>query len=296
MRVTLNGGYSYRETLGHKAGGLSLLAYLGRRYTHSDAATWQARLVAGELQLDGQTVTQDVVLRTGQQLVWHRPPWREPAAPLNVEVLAERAGLLAVNKPSGLPTLPGAGFLEHTLLHQVRLQYPEATPLHRLGRGTSGLVLFALAGDPAQAVLQQWRTGAVQKRYLALVAGQPPQDEYHIHTPIGPVPHPLLGQVWAASEGGKAAHSVARVVQRRARSTLLEVDISTGRPHQIRIHLASLGYPLLGDPLYLPGGLPSDDAVPGDLGYCLHSAWLRLWHPRQQAFWEIQAPRPDWAE
>ncbi|MFB9992880.1 RluA family pseudouridine synthase [Deinococcus oregonensis] len=290
----LNNGYAYRDHIGAAGQAQTVLAYLTQRYRHSDAATWTARLAAGEVTLDGQTANGTEQLRQGQTLIWQRPPWQEESAPLDFEVLYEDASLLAVAKPSGLPTLPGGGFLEHTLLTQVRRLYPEATPLHRLGRGTSGLVLCSRTRAAASGMLRGWREHKVQKTYRALASGLSPQDSYRISTPIGPVPHPVLGSVYAASPEGKPSLSMARVLERRGDCTLFEVEIHTGRPHQIRIHLASIGLPLVNDPLYGPDGLPLPHlpGLPGDGGYWLHSARLAFAHPVGGAWLELSAPAP----
>lgn len=296
-QMALNGGYAYREQLNQRAQGHRLLDYLVRRYEHSAPEEWQARLERGEVQLNGQIAHGQETLKVGQVLIWQRPTWQEDAAPLHFEVLHQDDAVLAVTKPSGLPTLPGGGFLEHTLLHLVRAEFPQASPLHRLGRGTSGLVLFARTTAAAASLSKAWREQQIGKRYLALAAGRAEQDAYDIRTPIGPVPHPLLGEVYAASPAGKASRSSARVLERRetdAPHTLFEVDIFTGRPHQIRIHLASIGLPLLGDPLYGAGGLPLPHlpGLPGDGGYWLHAHQLRFVHPVSGEMMELTAPAP----
>lgn len=288
--MTLNDGYAYQSRI--QQGGLRLLDFLSGAYRHSSPEVWGARLLAGELVLDGVVVQQDVVLRAGQVLVWRRPPWREEAVPLHFDVVYEFGGVLAVSKPSGLPTVPGGGFLQHTLLSLVRERWPAASPLHRLGRGTSGLVLFSLTAEAGSRLLADWRSQRVRKVYLALACGQAALDEYDIHTPIGAVPHPKLGEVFAASPGGKAAHSRATVLERRADGTLFQVEIFSGRPHQIRIHLASIGYPLCGDPLYLPGGSALHDALPGDLGYNLHAWQLEFTHPATGELVKLEVPAP----
>lgn len=276
----MNGGYIYRDELGSPPG-KSALDYLAGKYRHSSREEWEARFARGEVLIDGVAATGSERPRAGQVLCWHRPPWEEPDAPLHFEVAFEDAALLAVVKPSGLPTLPAGGFLENTLLHRVRQRWPGASPLHRLGRATSGLVLFALTADAASALSGGWREGRVEKRYRALAQGIAARDRYEISVPIGRVPHPRLGSVHGASASGKAARSTALVLERRAQETLFEVQIHTGRPEQIRIHLACIGHPLWGDPVFVEGGLPRPDSpgLPGDGGYLLHAESLAFTHP-----------------
>ena len=275
----MNEGYDYRERVQPQAGE-TVLAYLARRYPHSTAETWAERIAAGEVTLDGSLATAAVRVSPGQTLVWRRPPWEEPAVPLAFAVLFRDAHLLAVAKPRGLPTMPAGGFLTHTLLHIVQARFPGAAAMHRLGRGTSGLVLFARTGEARRAVAKAWRTGAVVKRYRALVSGRPSRDAFDVDTPIGLVDHPRLGRVYAAVREGKPSLTHVRVLEARDGQTLIEATIPTGRPHQIRIHLAAAGHPLVGDPLYVSGGLPAPDPVlPGEMGYHLHAHRLEIDHP-----------------
>ena len=291
----LNQGHTVRRTMDARAVGQTVLDQLLLRFEHADDATWRGRVTRGEVTLEGATVGADSPVRPGQVLAWAKPPWREPAAPLHFEVLLEDDHLLAVNKPSGLPTLPGAGFQEHTLLALVRAHAPGASPMHRLGRGTSGVVLFCKSAAAAQGVQAQWRQpGAVAKRYTALVVGEPAQDHFVVDSPIGLVPDPVIGQLYSATSDGKPSLSRFTVLERRGDSTRVAVDIDTGRPHQIRIHAAWAGHPLVGDPLYGVGGTraPGSTAVPGDLGYTLHAQHLALTHPVSGAGLEIVAKGP----
>jgi 23S rRNA pseudouridine1911/1915/1917 synthase len=292
--MTLNGGYAYRDRIGLDGAGMTALAYLSARRPHSSREQWCERLDRGELELNGTTLREDVILHAGGTLVWHRPPWDEPEVPRHYDLLYEDASLVAVIKPRGLPTMAAGGFLEGTLLNLMRECYPEARPLHRLGRHTSGIVLFARTHAAAARLSRAWRDHAVEKRYRALASGIAHRETRAIEASIGPVAHPVLGTVHAASPTGKAAHSVAHVVGYRAGMTLFDVDITTGRPHQVRIHLACAGHPLVGDPLYAAGGtlLAANPGLPGAGGYLLHAARVRFAHPLSNDPVELAAPPP----
>jgi 23S rRNA pseudouridine1911/1915/1917 synthase len=291
----LNRGYAYTTIIGSKEHGRTLLSHLASVYPHSSTEVWHKNLNNGEVTVDGVTANGSESLIAGQTLVWNRPPWTEPDAPQHFEILFEDAHLLAINKPSGLPTLPGGGFMENTLLRLVQKQTPTANPVHRLGRATSGIVLFAKTPQAAAKLTADWNTCRVQKVYRALTQGIAEQDAYEILTPIGLVPHPLIGSVWAASPGGKPSKSVAKVITRQAGTTTFEVSLHSGRPHQIRIHLASIGHPLLGDPLYGPAGQPLEHlpGLPGDGGYLLHAQFLKFHHPIKGEQIELEAPLPS---
>lgn len=279
---SLNRGCTYTETVGPKAAGRGLAEYLVTSYTHTGLAEWVDRIQSGLVRLDGRPALPEEFLRPGQILTWERPPWEEPGVPLGCAVLFEDDGLVVVAKPSGLPTLAGADFQDHTLLALVRRRHPGASPIHRLGRFTSGLVLFSRTPASNDALCAAFRERRVEKVYRALIAGDPAQDAFTVEASIGPVPHVGLGTVHGASPQGRAALSDFRILERRGDACLAEVTIHSGRPHQIRIHAAACGHPLVGDPLYAPGGLPvpGTRALPGEGGYLLHAWRLAFMHPR----------------
>ena len=286
----MNQGWTYTDRI--KVSGETVLDYYRRRYWHSSEAEWRSRIEQGLISLDGRAVQSQTVLKRGQTLSYRRLPWEEPEVPLDFEVLYEDADLWAISKPEGLPVLPGGRFLENTLLWAMRSRYPneQPVPAHRLGRGTSGAMLVAKSARARSDLARQFRaktergSGAMRKVYRALVG---PTDEVGLpdcfvcDRAIGKVPYPRLGYVYGCEVFGLSARSEGRVLERRLDSTLVEVRIVSGRPHQIRIHMAAMGYPLLGDPLYAIGGLPrvEGDAVPSDLGYRLHAYRLQFERP-----------------
>ncbi|MGB3300751.1 MAG: RluA family pseudouridine synthase [Phormidesmis sp.] len=296
----MNQGWTYFDRVQPAAAGQTVLNYYTAHYRHSTRTQWQQRIARGQVLLDGRPVSEQTPLSQNQRLSYRRAPWQEPAAELNFEVLYEDEELWAIAKPSGLPVLPGGGFLEHTLLHQMRRRYPteKPVPVHRLGRGTSGVMLVAKSQAARERLSKQFRVRSLSKIYRALIIGPASvnelADSFTCTYPIGKIAYPPLGQLYAHSPSGQAARSDGTVLQRRLTSTLVEVSITTGRPHQIRIHLAAAGYPLWGDPLYAPGGFPiaGGAAMPGDCGYHLHAHRLRLSHPRTGKTLSIVAAPP----
>ena len=299
--TALNRGWVYGNYVDSNAAGMTVVDFYTRRYAHSSREVWRERIDGGLIKLDGREVRADAIIRAGQHLTYYRPPWREPEVPRDIEILYEDDDLIAAAKPAGLPVLPGGGYLENTLLHMMRHLYPQKpAPVHRLGRGTSGVVLFGRSPLGQRQLSADLRLGRMDKIYRALVAGISMPEQFVIETPIGRLFYPRLGYLYAAVPEGKYARSEARVLQRRfaAGQTLLEVDILTGRPHQIRIHLAAAGHPLVGDPLYKVGGVPEKvpqegrPPLPGDCGYHLHALRVRFAHPRSGEQVEITSTPP----
>jgi 23S rRNA pseudouridine1911/1915/1917 synthase len=277
---------------------MTLLEYYAERYTHSSRQDWLDRIQSGAISIDKIRVSDpEMPLQVGQVLAYHRPPWIEPEVSFEIRSLYEDQHLLILHKPSGLPVLPGAGFLENTLWGWLRREY--AVPpvaVHRLGRGTSGVIVLAKTAAARSGLSKALRDRAIEKRYRALATGIPQVDDpFTITHRIGKVTYPRLGELYVATEQGKSATSHCVVLERDRipGCTLLEVTIPTGRPHQIRIHLAAAGFPLWGDPLYGMGGVAIDqNSVPGDCGYLLHAYEVCLTHPIENETLMIRSDPP----
>lgn len=313
--LTVNQGWTYRDRVTQLFAGCTVLNYYSYRYRHSSREQWRDRILAGQILCNGAAIAPETPLQNGQNLTYHRPPWIEPSVPLAFQVLYQDADLLAIAKPAGLPVLPGGSFVQNTLLHLLQQRHPQDTPVpvHRLGRGTSGIMLLArsplakahLSRQMRQSSQKLGKPRSLRKLYRALVGPFTPGhnlgDRFVLTAPIGKVPHPELGYLYGAHPDGSPAHSDGRVLTRWRDRTLLEMDIHTGRPHQIRIHLAAAGYPLLGDPLYLPGGSPrlrpapgqTKLPVPSDIGYWLHAWELTFIHPRTEKSLAIACEPPS---
>ncbi|MEZ6016221.1 MAG: RluA family pseudouridine synthase [Planctomycetota bacterium] len=294
----MNQGYVYRHFIQPATAGRTVLAHHVAVFTRATEAEWRARIDAGQVRINGVTADPLRVLAAGDRVTFHRPPWEEPDAPLAFDVVYEDADVLVVTKSSGLQVQPGGTFQEHTLWHQVRVSAPDradASHVHRLGRGTSGLVLFGKTRQARASLCAQFRRREPCKTYLALARGTGLPTSVQARHPIGPIPHgPIV--VWCAQAGGKASHTRLRVLARDAAKerSLVAAQPITGRPDQIRIHLAACGAPLVGDRLFAPGGGIAEDVPPGLGGYFLHAAGLRFEHPTHGRAVKLRA-RPSWA-
>jgi 23S rRNA pseudouridine1911/1915/1917 synthase len=308
-----NGGWIYRDHPGAAAVGQLVSDWYASRHAHSSRQQWQARLAAGEITCNGRRLAADRPLAAGDRLAWHRPAWVEAAVPASWAVLHDDGDLHVIAKPSGLPVLPAGGFLDHTVLRLLEQRHgPDPAgvprPVHRLGRFTSGVLVCARRSTTRAWLSQRLREStaagpqmpaACHKLYRALL--QPgrlplaPGGQLELTTPIGRRPHARLGRIWCAADptdpAALAARSRLTLLERRADADLVAVAIASGRPHQIRIHCAAAGAPLLGDPLYGPGGLARAGALPGDGGYRLHALTLRLCRPDGTPL-ELTAPAP----
>ena len=291
--AAFNQGWTYSDLTGHRDQGRMVSAFLADRYGHSSVDDWKQRIQCGELRLNGELLGCDQPLPAAAELLWSRPPWVEPAIPASWSVIHDDGDVLVIHKPSGLPVMPGGGFLEHTLARLLvqrcrdagEIQVPK--PVHRLGRFTSGLQVCARRAETRSRLSRAFRPdGGSRKVYQAWahrVEALEPGATLRVDTDVIERPHALLGWVWGPEPPSGVtvrrrlgAHSELNLLERSSEGDRLQVTITTGRPHQIRIHLAQLGSPLLGDPLYLKDRQVNDLATPGDGGYRLHAWRLSL--------------------
>jgi 23S rRNA pseudouridine1911/1915/1917 synthase len=219
----------------------------------------------GRLTLDGRPIKSNTLLEPGMQLELDVPP----PTPLDAEpddipltVLYEDDDVLVIDKPAGLVTHPAPGHPRGTLVNALiarggaeaygaiaGVQRPGI--VHRLDRDTSGLILVARNDGAQQALMAQLKERRIKKTYIALVAGSPPAEQGRIEAPIGRDPRHRIRM--AVVPDGRQATTIYRVRQHLGEWTLLELDLITGRTHQLRVHLSSIGLPIAGDPIYATG-------------------------------------------
>lgn len=229
------------------------------------------------------------------------PPIRMPdadakpiAPPAQFPIVFEDDYLLVIDKPEGVAVHGGSG-VSFGVIEQLRTARPEAKFLelgHRLDRDTSGLLIIAKRRNALVAIHDMFRQGQIDKYYQALVEGDWLNDRQHIRAPL---------QRWLTVSGerrvrvdpqGKASHTIITLLQRFGRYSLVEAELKTGRTHQIRVHLAHTGFPIVGDDKYGTDAVRAHFAHLGFKRMFLHAARLRMQHPITQERLELEAALP----
>ena len=256
---------------------------------------------SGEVRVNGRRVQQTYRLQEGDEVrippIRIAEPTRSAPAPAGkpLPVVYEDDALLVIDKPSGKAVHGGSG-VSYGVIEQLRVQRPELRMLelaHRLDRETSGLLIVAKKRSALTALHDMMRAGSVEKRYLTLVPGRWTNAMQHVRAPLYKYLTPEGERRVRVAEDGKPAHSIVRLVQRWRDYSLLEVELKTGRTHQIRVHLAHLGFPLCGDDKYGDFALNKQLEGEGLRRMFLHAALLRFAHPLSGAALSFASPLPD---
>lgn len=207
-----------------------------------------------------------------------------PDVPLSV--LHEDAEVLLVDKPAGLLSVPGKGeHLADCLLTRVQTAFPDALLVHRLDRDTSGVMIFALTPHAQRHLGLQFEKRMTKKTYVARVWGVPGEKSGLIDLPLI-VNWPNRPKQMVCHETGKPAQTEWRLLKDEGRTARVRLFPKTGRSHQLRVHMQSLGHPILGDPFYAEGPARNFPRL------MLHSEELRFKHPQGGKSMKVRAPAP----
>jgi 23S rRNA pseudouridine1911/1915/1917 synthase len=254
----------------------------------------------GNVTVDGEVTQKPGFLLEGGEKIKVLIPAVKPstlqAESIPLDVIFEDEDLLVIDKPAGMVVHPSAGHDHGTLVHAVLAHVPdiqgvggELRPgvVHRLDRETSGLILLAKNDQAHQELLRQFKEREVEKKYLALVDGSPPTPEGRVEAHIGRDPKHRKRMAVVPESRGREAISIYRTLERFPSFSFLEIMPSTGRTHQIRVHLAYLGCPIAGDRVY--GRRKSKLPLKRQF---LHASDLKVKLPSTKTFMQFSAPLP----
>jgi 23S rRNA pseudouridine1911/1915/1917 synthase len=288
--------------------GERLDAFLAARIEGTSRMTIKRYVEDGDVLVGGRAAKPSYRLSAGEKLEVEIPaPPPVDLTPENIplDIIHEDEDLVVVNKPAGLVTHPAAGVRAGTLANALAFHFKNLSKhagefrpgiVHRLDRDTSGLIVVAKNARAHENLSDQFRARTIFKSYVALGHGRAERDSGRVEQPIGRDPRHRTRM--AVVRGGREALSLWRVRQRLARFTLFDVEIKTGRTHQIRVHLASIKHPVVGDATYGGGrdrNLP-DNALCARIAALgrlfLHAERLSFKHPRTSETLSFSAPLP----
>ncbi|MDT8446346.1 MAG: RluA family pseudouridine synthase [bacterium] len=232
-----------------------LVDFLCRRFPYQDRAGWVAAVEKGAISIDGELSSPDLILETGMVVGYERPRESEPAVDKTYRILYQDQAIIAVEKSGNLPIAESGRYYRNVLIEILKetLGLEVLHQVHRLDRETSGVLVVAKSPEVATLLGEQFFKGIPQKRYQTVLVGEMPLEEVLVEQPIKKVKPQGPGTVrirQVVDPEGKTAKTLFRPIKAAGGLTLAEVELFTGRTHQIRVHAEYLGFPVLGDKLY----------------------------------------------
>lgn len=277
--------------------------YLSLIFPEQSRSFFQKLIKDGRIRVNEKTEKANYRLKTQDLIEVSIPEAVEtPILPENIplDILYEDDDLLIVNKPKGMVVHPSAGHYTGTLVNAIMYHCKDSLSgingeirpgiVHRIDMDTTGSLIVCKNDESHVFVAEQIKEHSVVRKYRGIVCGHVKEEEGTIHAPIGR--HPIERKKMAINEkNGKDAITHYRVLEHFANYTYMEFQLETGRTHQIRVHMASIGHPLLGDTLYSSGKSPYKLQ-----GQTLHAMTIGFIHPRTKEYLEVSAPLPEYFE
>lgn len=290
-----------REIIVGEEDGIRIDRYLSALYTELSRSYLQKLLKEECVAVDGKTVKSNYKVSEGERILLDVPEATEPEIlpeEMELDILYEDADLIMVNKPKGMVVHPAAGHMSGTLVNGLLAHCKDLSGIngilrpgivHRIDMDTTGVLVVCKNDFSHSHIARQLKEHSITRIYYAVVHGRIPQDDGTVDAPVGR--HPVDRKKMSINEkNGKPAVTHYHVLRRFERFTFLECRLETGRTHQIRVHMASAGHPLLGDTVYGPAKCP----LPNLQGQTLHAGVLGIRHPRSGEYLEVKAPLPDY--
>ena len=278
--------------------------FLGSRLEQVSRSYLQKLVKDGAVLVNGKPVKSSYKVENGARIRLEIPDAVEPeieAEPMALDILYEDSDIILINKPKGMVVHPAAGHYSGTLVNGLMAHCKNELSgingvmrpgiVHRIDMDTTGVLIVCKNDKAHNAIAEQLKVHSITRKYYAIVHGVLKADTGTVNAPIGR--HPVDRKKMSINEkNGKEAVTHYRVLQRFRRFTFVECQLETGRTHQIRVHMASIGHPLLGDQVYGPAKVPFS----GLQGQTLHAGVLGIIHPSTGEYMEFTAPLPAYFE
>ena len=293
-----------REEFTVDGGGVRIDRYLAECREDLSRSYLQKLVKDGLVLVNGAAVKSNYKTEDGDLICLEVPDPVEPEIlpqEMDLDILYEDSDIILINKPKGMVVHPAAGHLDGTLVNGLMAHCGEELSgingvmrpgiVHRIDMDTTGVLIVCKNDVAHSSIAEQLKEHSITRRYYAIAHGVVREDEGTVDAPIGR--HPTDRKKMSINrQHGREAVTHYRVLERFERFTFIECRLETGRTHQIRVHMASIGHPLLGDQVYGPAKCP----YPGLTGQTLHAGVLGIVHPRTGEYMEFQAPLPEYFE
>ena len=283
--------------------GMALDVWLSKRFTYHKLEEWRELISDRRVIVDGDRVKPSLVLKEGHEVEYHPHDLPEPPVLTDYGVVFEDEDYLVINKPPDLPCHPAGRYFEHTLWFLLRQRYSDVRLANRIDRETSGLILIGRSKQATRKLGLQFERRQVEKEYLCVVEGEFPEQLSAIGVLVSDEVSPVLKKRKFQKEGeGDTAETHFKCLGQGGGLSLVHCILHTGRLHQIRVTLCSLGYPIVGDKIYglddqfylrlIEDKLTDEDRTKLRLSHQALHAWkLRFKSPRGE-YKEFTAPLP----
>ncbi|GAB4258216.1 RluA family pseudouridine synthase [Thermincola ferriacetica] len=288
------------EIISSENAGTRIDVYLAGIFDHLSRSFIQKLIGDGYITVNGTRVKANYKLKAGE-LVRVEIPYTEElevsAEPIPLEILYEDRDVIVINKPQGMVVHPAPGNYSGTLVNALLWHCKDLSGIngvmrpgivHRLDKDTSGVIMAAKNDETHASLAKQIKDRTVTRRYLALIHGVIPEPAGIIEAPIGRDPKDRK-KMAVTTKNSRPAVTHYKVLERFNKYTFVECKLETGRTHQIRVHMAYLKYPVVGDPVYGPAKNEF-----GQTGQLLHAHILGFHHPRTGEYLEFKAPLPEY--
>ena len=283
----------YKLSVKQKFNNLNIINFYCQAIPSIPKEQWVYKVETGNMTVNDHIISLGYVVKTGDKTQHSTPPISEPFVNANITLVYEDDELLVLNKPAPLPMHPCGRFSKNSLVEILKLAFPESDYkiIHRIDSNTTGLVILAKSKKMAQFIAEQFEQQTIQKSYLALVEGLIEYNDFISTKTIGKEKTASGGR--KTNDTGDKAITEFKVLERRKNTTLLRVTPHSGRTNQIRVHLANINYPIVGDYGYKnPTYFETHPLTYNEDCLCLHAWKLTLIHPitKNEISFEAKSP------